>query len=327
MQSRLVQWMWCAALVPVIPTTSSAADAAVDATEVAAGIHLLRGAFVPGQQPDGNSVLLRAPDGLIVVDSGRHAAHTQRILDFAADAKQPIVAVVNTHWHLDHISGNARLRAAHPDLRVHASDALDAALAGFLATGRRQMQQMLDTSTDEAEKARLRDEIARVDSGPALKPDVVIDAPATRALAGKPLRWGFERASVTAGDVWLFDPATRVLISGDLVTLPAPFLDTACPARWRATLERLDQVEFDILLPGHGAPMTHADFGRYRDAFGSLLDCAATPVGAATCVDGWMRDAQPLLAGHPEGLARDLVDYYVQHRLRGDAATRDCPAG
>src|SRR5690349_2506517 len=52
---------------------------APDAIEVAPGVHLLRGAFVPGSQPDGNTVILKAPDGLIVIDTGRHAAHTQRI--------------------------------------------------------------------------------------------------------------------------------------------------------------------------------------------------------------------------------------------------------
>ena len=48
-----------------------------------------------------------------------------------------------------------------------------------------------------------------------------------------------EARAVTAGDVWLFDPATRVLAAGDLVTLPAPFLDTACPERWKAALDRV----------------------------------------------------------------------------------------
>lgn len=36
---------------------------------VAPDVSLLRGTFVPGAQPDGNSVLLRGRDRLIVVDS------------------------------------------------------------------------------------------------------------------------------------------------------------------------------------------------------------------------------------------------------------------
>jgi glyoxylase-like metal-dependent hydrolase (beta-lactamase superfamily II) len=70
-------------------------------SEVAPGITLFRGTFTPGRQPDGNTVVVSTPTGLIVIDTGRHAEHTQRILDFAAASKSPIASIINTHWHLD----------------------------------------------------------------------------------------------------------------------------------------------------------------------------------------------------------------------------------
>lgn len=52
-------------------------------------------------------------------------------------AKQrPIVAIVNTHWHLDRdVSGNRRVKAAYPGARLYTTRAIDRALAdgGFLA--------------------------------------------------------------------------------------------------------------------------------------------------------------------------------------------------
>jgi glyoxylase-like metal-dependent hydrolase (beta-lactamase superfamily II) len=98
-----------------------------------AGITLVPGAFASGTQPDGNSVVLDAPEGLIVVDTGRHPEHAAAILDVARRAGKPIVAVVNSHWHLDHVGGNPALRRAYPRLRVYASGALDDARHGFLA--------------------------------------------------------------------------------------------------------------------------------------------------------------------------------------------------
>ena len=86
----------------------------------------------------------------------------------------------------------------------------------------------------------------------------------TRTIAGRKFTVGFESHAVTAGDVWLFDPATHVLASGDLVTLPAPLFDTACAEHWRGALDRLAAVDFKILVPGHGAPMHRADFATYR---------------------------------------------------------------
>jgi glyoxylase-like metal-dependent hydrolase (beta-lactamase superfamily II) len=72
------------------------------------------GAMLPNR---GNTVIFTAPDGLIVVDTGRPAWHSDGILAFAAERRQRVRAIVNTHWHLDHASGNGRIKAAHPEAR------------------------------------------------------------------------------------------------------------------------------------------------------------------------------------------------------------------
>jgi hypothetical protein len=125
---------------------------------------------------------------------------------------------------------------------------------------------------------------------------------------------------VTAADVWLLDRASGVLVAGDLVTLPAPFLDTACPRGWEAALARVAASEFRLLVPGHGAPMTRQDFESYRTAFGSLLRCAASERAATDCVDGWFRDGGALLASQDSAFARSLVSYYVENSLRAAPA-------
>jgi hypothetical protein len=112
-------------------------------------------------------------------------------------------------------------------VRVHASAALGEALGGFLANYRRQLEQMIAATPDAAARKPFRAEIGLIDAGDRLRPDVVVDRPLDARLASRPLRLEIERNAVTAGDVWVFDPATRVLVSGDLVTLPAPLLDTA----------------------------------------------------------------------------------------------------
>ncbi|MBZ0089338.1 MAG: MBL fold metallo-hydrolase, partial [Thermoanaerobaculia bacterium] len=93
--------------------------------EIAPGTWLLAGVFAPGRQPDGNSVLLEAPGGWVVVDTGRHLDHTRALVEFARNRKRPIAAIVNSHWHLDHLGGNALLRREFPALEVIASGAFD----------------------------------------------------------------------------------------------------------------------------------------------------------------------------------------------------------
>ncbi len=301
--------------------TLCAAAASCCAGEIADGIHLLPGGFVPGSQPDGNTVILEAPEGLIVVDTGRHAGHTQAILDFAAAAREPVAAIVNTHWHLDHIGGNPRVRLAYPDVRVWASGALAGAMTGFLADYRAQLEDALArTDCDTASAATMRAELTILDAGVALAPDEIVTASGARTIAGRRLVLGLEERAVTAGDVWLFDPATGVLIAGDLVTLPVPLLDTACPRRWQAVLARLAEVDFAVLVPGHGPAMSRDDFARYRAAFGNLLDRAAADSSAADCADGWLRDAGPLVPDDEHGFVRVLLDYYVENHLRAGPA-------
>jgi glyoxylase-like metal-dependent hydrolase (beta-lactamase superfamily II) len=305
----------------------SAVAAPCRAERVADGIHLLPGRFVRDSQPDGNTVVIEAPEGLIVVDTGRHPAHAQAILDFASRARRPVAAIVNTHWHLDHLGGNPRLRRAHPGVRVWSSDALAGAMTGFLADYRAHLEGALaQAGLDTSSAATMRAELSILDQGDALAPDEIVSAPGARTIAGRELVLGLETGAVTAGDVWLFDPATRVLIAGDLVTLPVPLPDTACLSGWRSALARLDGVDFALLVPGHGPVMTREDFARYRAAFGNLLDRAATDSSSTACADGWLRDIGPLVPADERAFARILLDYYVDNHLRPNPAQEAEPA-
>jgi glyoxylase-like metal-dependent hydrolase (beta-lactamase superfamily II) len=137
-----------------------------------------------------------------------------------------------------------------------------------------------------------------------------------RTIAGHTFRVELESHAVTAGDAWLFDPTSRVLASGDLVTLPAPLFDTACAEGWKSALGRLAETDFNVLVPGHGATMGRADLATYRRAFGRLLECANGESPKQACIDGWMQDAALLIPANDEKLARSLLDYYMDGNLR-----------
>jgi glyoxylase-like metal-dependent hydrolase (beta-lactamase superfamily II) len=288
------------------------------ATHIAKDVDLIPGRFVPGSQPDGNTIVFNATRGLIVIDTGRHPDHTNAILDFAKQRKRPVAAVVNTHWHLDHIGGNPVVRRAYPGVRIYASSAFAEARTGFLANYRKQLEEAIATSKDPVQTKAWQAEIAIIDSGDALAPDEVITTSGTRDIAGRKLQIGLETRAATAGDVWIFDPATRVLGSGDLVTVPVPFLDTACPSGWSAALDHLAAIDFKTLIPGHGAPMTREGFDTYRTAFKNLLACSKS--SSKECVDGWMTDAASLIKSEDPKWLRSVTGYYVDQVLRGDAS-------
>lgn len=288
---------------------------AVDAAADVPGVHLIRGLTQPDRQPDGNSIVLTAPQGLIVFDTGRHAEHTQRIIEYARASGRPVRAIINSHWHLDHIGGNQLLLKTYPGARVYASDALAGALQGFLANYRGQLEAAIAQSQDPAGLADWRAEIDLIDAGSKLGPTEIVAGSGTWNIAGRNLDLHLERA-VTAGDIWVFDRQTRTLLAGDLVTLPAPFLDTACPERWSGALAKLADVRFKELIPGHGAPMDRNGLTIYREAFDRLLGCAASARTKADCSDSWVRDGGTLLPAVDRTYARGLIDYYVDQVLR-----------
>lgn len=158
-----------------VALAAAASPAPAAPVALAHGLTLIPGSFAAGLQPDGNSVLIDAPDGLIVFDTGRHAAVSDAISAAARSRGRPVVAIVNSHWHLDHVSGNIRLKAQWPAAKVYASAAIDRALAGFLAFSAKDARAMLaDPKLDPAIAAEVKGDFATFDKGEGLRPDVVI---------------------------------------------------------------------------------------------------------------------------------------------------------
>jgi glyoxylase-like metal-dependent hydrolase (beta-lactamase superfamily II) len=137
------------------------------------------------------------------------------------------------------------------------------------------------------------------------------------------LQIGHETMAVTAGDLWVYEPKTRTLVAGDLVTFPVPFLDTACASGWSAALTHLEAVPFSTLVPGHGAPMSRTEFGTWRSAFDGLLACAASDAAGSSCAEGWVKALDELLPAADHRRARGMIGYYLQQHLRAAPAQRD----
>jgi glyoxylase-like metal-dependent hydrolase (beta-lactamase superfamily II) len=315
-------------LALVLGQTMTSPPAPPTARELAPETYLLPGAILPGRGPDGNTVVLVGPSGLIAIDTGRHPWQSDGILAFARERRQPVVAIVNTHWHLDHSSGNRRVKAAYPDARLYTTRAVDRALApgGFLA---RSLDAARAQPVDAGAPAVRQEErdlfFATMDKADTLRPDVAVEKSGPLTLAGRPLIAHIAPNAVTDADLWLYDNATGIAVVGDLVTLPAPFFETACPAQWQAALDEVWATPFRLAVPGHGEPMTRTEFDAYRQAFGHFRACVASDSQAATCAAGWARDASALLdgdAGRRE--ATEDAAYYVDFLRKNGGTSAAC---
>lgn len=307
----------------------AAAPAAPTPQPLARGAWLISGGILPNREPDGNSVIFEAPAGLVVVDTGRHDWHARAILSLARERKQNIVAIVNSHWHLDHVSGNPALRAAYPGLRVYASNAIDGALGGFLPASAKDSAPYLDDPTvPEEMRADLRLDLATIQQGAALRPDVVISASTVMSLGGRKFHIHLAPNAATSGDVWLFDPRSGIAALGDLVTLPAPFLDTACPEGWKSALAQVSATPFSTAIPGHGAPMERSQFLLYQRAFESFIACSGSDRPKEACATDWAQAVRPLLSADPLEMrrAQSMSVYYVEQLRANGGRSKYCEA-
>jgi len=157
---------------------------------------------------------LAAPTGWSSSITGRHPCSGKRSWRWRGE-DAAIVAIVNTHWHLDHVSGNPglRRRVSGPACLCDRRDRRRA--RRFLAQSAKDAAAYLD---DPQIPQAMRDDIRRTCSRSRtvanLKPDVVLDASGDRSLAAVRSRFTAWRMRVTAGDLWLYDAANRLAVLG-----------------------------------------------------------------------------------------------------------------
>lgn len=317
-------------LVELVLAATLAADApqAPPPREIAEGVTFIPGAILPGRGPDGNTVVFDAPDGLIVVDTGRHAWHSDAILSYAAARQRPIAAIFNTHWHLDHTSGNRRLKAIFPDAPVYTTRAVEGAIApgGFLVRNldrARARAAAADTPALEREETEIY--LATMEQAESLRPDIAVERSQRMRIASRPLDVRVTDGAVSAADLWLYDRRSRVVVLGDLVTFPSPFFESACPDAWRAELNAVWATPFRIAIPGHGEPMNRDQFNVYRIAFGAFIDCVNSETEAAQCANGWVTGVAQFLADEAaQNGARAYANYYVGFLREAGGTSPDC---
>jgi glyoxylase-like metal-dependent hydrolase (beta-lactamase superfamily II) len=212
-----------------------------------------------------------------VFDTGNIPSMTRaQIAEIRRITPRPVRWVVNSHWHPDHTLGNAEYRRAFPGVTVIGTSAtrdgilervptyvdqmksfapIDSTMRLRLSTGKmRDGSPMPDT-------VRLTWGLTTRDYGEFMPevvhttpsaPDLVFDDSLTITLGRRRVQVVRPGRGNTAGDAFLFLPDERVLLTGDLVTVPCPFPGTAYFADWVHSLDALEARHAATIVPGHG---------------------------------------------------------------------------
>jgi len=278
--------------------------------------------LVPGsvpldKGPDGNSIILDAPDGLIVVDTGRHPEHSSKILAEARKRGRPVAAIVNTHWHLDHTTGNLDIRQVYPRAVVYGTNAVDGAIATYLKEGRDRADKALaDPTTSPQDRSQILRDRYRVDHPETIRPTRPVFDSARMKIAGRNLDVHVAPFAATESDLWIYDRSEKLAVVGDLVVDIVPFMDTACPDGWLRALDEVERTPFVTLIPGHGPAMGRAEFSEWKRAFAQFVACGRSQTEKSACIAGWERGAARFIDDDHRQYVRQAADYYITTRLR-----------
>lgn len=256
-------------------------------------------------QPAGNVTLIEQTDGLVLVDAGGSPGAARRLVsEIRRLSPKPVKAVIITHWHGDHPQGLSVILEAWPLARTIATRATQRHLAaretmntpavfdaaadeafyqrgrGFVAFSRRQAEQATTSAEKEgwSAAARLFNQYAEDMRGAVtLSTQEAFDDRLILPDRRSPVEVRFLGRANTDGDAVVWLPRQKVLISGDLVVAPFPFGFGSYPSDWLASLERLRAYDFNVLIPGHGAPLRDR---AYVDRVGAAIREVRDKVGA-----------------------------------------------
>jgi glyoxylase-like metal-dependent hydrolase (beta-lactamase superfamily II) len=298
----------------------------------------------PRYKVNSNAAVILTNDGVVVVDShSKPSAAHALYREIQAITRQPIVKIINTHFHWDHWQGNQVYAEAFPDLEIIASqrtaEDLTRADAGSGGIGyverqlsalpeeiRRLEEEMRQTSSTERSvrlQANLQQAQAYLEELKQFKPALPTRT-LTRSLTlhegGREIQLLLLGRAHTDGDLFIYLPQEKVVATGDAVIDWMPFMNDGYPEDWIATLSALERFDFTRIIPGHGevAPREHLAFfrGYLSDLIAAVRQAAADGAGLAEMRKGVADQLAPryerAMSKYALGQYRDRVGLNIE---------------
>ncbi len=322
-------------LIPLLLLTAAAAPAGEEQLRLVEVTPRVWAVLQPsqGRFNDSNSVFIERGGYLLAVDSQDTPASTQKTIALLREKTSlPVRYLVNTHWHGDHVQGNSAWREAYPGVEFIAHQSVPNDIA---SRGNPQRAERLAAWRDaiaEAEAAiarpsgsapeeqrleqglpRWRERLAEL-KAIRIEPPTLLVSDEIHLIGGGPPVRVMHAPGHTDGDLVVFLPGEKVLITGDLVD-DLPFGGHGSPSQWLETLRELERLEFDWMIPGHGSirrgpdhlilirRMVEAIVEQVDEAVAAGLDLEATQAR----VD--LEEFREALAGEDEQARRAFDDF------------------
>src|SRR5215475_6415673 len=285
-------------LLPV----SCVADNLFDIKPIADGVYAA--IAKPAFKVNCNAAIILLDDVVLVVDTHSKPSAARALIEQIKKlTPKPVRFVVNTHFHWDHYQGNEAYPSSWPaGVEIISSEATRdnirrlgiprvkheiiampaeiEQLKADLAKGpTAEQKEILGRNLREAEAY-----FAELKSMQVTLPTMTFDRSLILHRADRTVEILWLGRGHTDGDVWVFLPKEKILVSGDALHGWTPFMGDSYPYDWIKTLDAAEKLDFDYAIGGHGDVMKgKARFDLWKQYFQDLMDQTAMAyAGGAT---------------------------------------------
>jgi cyclase len=243
-------------------------------TKLAEDVYEIRHPDAPDGFPQGNTTVVIGEKAVLVVDTCLLPSCARMDIEQIRKwTSKPVGYVVNTHWHSDHNMGNGTYAAAFPGLQIiahkHTAKMIREFVPGAMeryparaSEAKKAMQEgkkfdgspMSDADRREAQKAvdGVGAVVAEIKDAAHAPPNVIFDHALDVDLGNRMVEIRFLGLANTAGDTVVYLPGEKIIAVGDILDHPVPYLFGGFPVEAVGTLQRLSEIDAQMIVPGHG---------------------------------------------------------------------------
>ena len=258
----------------------------------------------PAYKVNCNTAIIENDDGLMVVDTHSKPSAAKVIVERLRQmSSKPVRYVVNTHFHWDHWHGNEVYPQAYPGAEIVSNQITREAM---LRKGLKRLQDHVRLSPPEiarlkaaiaaagsaAERARLETELRLAEAyfaevralKPAL-PTIAFEQTMKLYRRDREIHLLHLGRAHTEGDVFVYLPKEKVVITGDAVIGWTPYMGDGYPEDWVGTLARLAQLDFTHIIMGHGDPAGRDWLRTFRGYVHDMVEAVRREAAAGATLD------------------------------------------
>ncbi|TMB07514.1 MAG: MBL fold metallo-hydrolase [Deltaproteobacteria bacterium] len=236
----------------------------IKATQVAGSVWMLEGS-------GGNIAVSAGDEGVVMVDDQFAPLVPKIKAALAKISQKPVRFLLNTHWHFDHVGGNAGM----------------ADTAAILAheNVRKRMQAGAEMFGRKIEPAE-----------PRALPILTYQHDVTLWLNGEPVRALHVSPGHTDGDTVVFFTKSNVVHMGDdFFATGFPFVDLDSGGSVRGLIGAIDEVLPQIppdakVIPGHGSLQTVAALKKFRNRLDEIVALVARGLKSGKTVEQMQKE-------------------------------------